>query len=236
MGEENLESAEINLQAVDDTTQFLDNEKISVEHVNFEFEQISKLHGIRRKMTIFNDMHCYQSVEKKHHRKYKYRVDIAYLDPRPFRQRHIAWKWLYAGLALIGLDVAIVFGGWLDTSSVNFMGLFIGVTVVALMTLLAFIYNSHDKVFFRTQYGKVRVIEMMNNNPDKKSFRGFITKFNMQVKKAKTSKDITQNKFLANELQELRRLKDEAMIPEEDYEKAKRRIFKHEAFKAASQT
>ena len=131
--------------------------------------------------------------------------------------------------------MAIVFGGWLDTLSVNFLGLFIGVAVVALITLLAFVYNSHDKVFFRTQYGKVKVIEMMNNNPDKKSFQSFITKFNQQIKKSKTSKNMTQNKFLASELKELRRLKDETMILEEDYETAKRRIFKHEAFKAANQ-
>ena len=74
----------------------------------------------------------------------------------------------------------------------------------------------------------------MNNNPDKDKFRGFITEFNMQIKKSKTAKNFTQNKFLARELQELRRLKDEAMIVEEEYEVAKRRIFQHEAFKAAS--
>jgi hypothetical protein len=233
MPEINIESPEIDLEGVDDATQFSDKENIPVEHVNFEFQQSNKRHGVHRDLTIFNDTHCYQSVKNKHKRKIKFRTDIAYLDPRPFRQKFIAWKWLYAGLALIGLDLAIVFGGWLDTSSINFMGLFIGVTMVALMTLLAFFYNSYDKVFYRTRYGRVKIIELMNNNPDKEAFRAFITKFNLQIKKSKTAKNFTQNKFLARELQELRRLKDETMIAEEDYESAKRRIFKHEAFKAA---
>ncbi len=46
MTEVNIESAEIDLEPVeDDTTNFSDNEQIPVEHINFEFEQNSKLHG-----------------------------------------------------------------------------------------------------------------------------------------------------------------------------------------------
>ena len=234
MSEANSEPAEIDLHGIDDTTQFSDHENIPVDHVNFEFEQHSKLRGIHTQLTIFNDTHCYQSVKLKHKRKVKYRVDIAYLDPRPFRQRYVAWRWLYASVALLGLDLAIIFGGLLDTSSVNILGLIAGITVVALMLLLGFFYFSHDKVYFRTQFGKVRVLEMMNNNPDKNTFRGFVTKFNMQIKKSKTAKGFNQNKFLTRELQELRRLKDETMVSESDYESAKRRIFKHEAFKSVS--
>ena len=234
MTEVNIESAEIDLEPVeDDTTNFSDNEQIPVEHINFEFEQCSKLHGILRKLTIFNDTHCYQSVKNKHQRKYKFRIDIAYLDPRPFRIRTIEWKWLYASIALLLLDATLFFAGWLDTSSVNFLGIFVGVMVIALMSLLAFFYNARDRVFFRSQYGRIRLVELINKNPDTESFRSFINKFVMQIKKSKTAKGLNQTKFLARELQELRRLKDETVIPVESYEKAKRVIFKHEAFSAA---
>jgi hypothetical protein len=225
---------EIDLHPVnDDTTLFSDNEKIPVEHVNFEFVQTSRLRGSFRQVTVFNDTHCYQSIKDKHRRKYKYRMDLAYLDPRPFLSRRIAWKWLYASLALWLLDVALVFSGWLDTSSINFLGLFIGVTVAASMTLLAFFYKSHDTVYFRSRFGKVRLMELINKNPDKDSFRDFINKLVMQINKSKAARDKNQGQMLTSELQELRRLKDETVIPEVSYEKAKRRIFKHEAFKAA---
>lgn len=234
MNEVNIESAEIDLEPVeDDTTNFSDSEKIPVEHINFEFEQRNKLQGFYRKMTIFNDTHCYQSVKNKHQRKYKYRIDLAYLDPRPFRTRTIAWKWLYAAVAFLFLDVTLIFTGWLDTSSVNFLGLFIAVTVIALMSLLAFFHYSHDKVFFRTLYGKIKLIELINRNPDAEKFRSFINKFVMQIKKSQTAKNFNQTKFLARELQELRRLKDETVVPVDSYEKAKRLIFKHKAFNAA---
>ena len=54
----------------------------------------------------------------------------------------------------------------------------------------------------------------------------------MQINKSKTAKSLNQNKLLTLELRELRRLKDEAIVPEVSYEKAKRVIFKHEAFSA----
>ena len=103
MPDDKMVSAEIDLQGVEDeTTQFSDEEAISVEHTNFEFEQSHKLRGIHRQLTVFNDSQCYQKIKNKHRRKYKFRLDLAYLDPRPFRIRNIVWKWLYASLALWG--------------------------------------------------------------------------------------------------------------------------------------
>ena len=228
------EAAEIDIEPLEDdnTTNFSDKEQIPVEHVNFEFEQFNKLQGISRHLTIFNDTHCYQSIKNKHQRKYKYRIDLAYLEPRPFRVRTVPWKWLYASAALWILDIVLVFTGWIETSSVNFLGLFVGITVAALMTLMAFFYYSRDTVYFRTQYGKIKLVELLNKNPDKDSFRSFINKFVMQINKCKTAKGLNQSKLLTRELQELRRLKEETVIPNQSYEKAKQLIFKHEAFSA----
>jgi hypothetical protein len=235
MTEVNIESNEIYLQGIDDdnTTNFSDDEQIPVEHVNFEFEQTSKMRGLFRKLTIFNDTHCYQSIKNKHQRKYKYRIDIAYLDPRPFRIRTVAWKWLYASLALLGLDLVLFLMGWLDNITVNSLGLVTGITVVSIMCLLAFFHYSRDIVFFRTQYGRIKLVELINKNPDNEVFRRFINKFVMQIKKCQTAKGLNQAKFLVRELQELRRLKNETIVPVESYEKAKKMIFKDKAFSAA---
>jgi len=235
MPEANLESAEIDLQGgvEDDITEFSDNEKISIDHVNFEFEQSHKLRGIHRQLTVFNESQCYQTIKNKHRRKYKFRLDLAFLDPRPFRIRNIAWKWLYASLALWGLDAVMIFAGWFDISSIYLMGLFLAITVAAILTLLAFFYLSYDTVYFRSQYGKIRLLELENKRPNPKSFRTFINNIVVQINKSKTAKGLDQSKFLAAELKELRRLKDENIVPGESYEKAKRLIFRHEAFKSS---
>ena len=229
-----MEPDEIDLKPVDDEiTQFSDDEKIPVEHVNFEFEQSNALQGMYRQFSVFNDTQCYQKVKHKHRRKYKFRVDLAYLDPRPFRIRNIVWKWLYASLALWVTDAILLFAGFFDRTSVIFLGSVTAITVAAMITLLAFFYLSNDTVYFRSRFGKVRLLELANNNPDKESFRNFINKIVVKINKSKSAKGMNQSQMLASELKELRRLKDETIVPEEAYERAKRRIFRHEAFKSA---
>lgn len=228
------ESTEIDLHGVeDDTTQFSDSEKIPVDHVDFEFAQAHKFRGVLREITIFNGNQCYQKIKLKHRRKYKFRLDLGYLDPRPFRNRNIAWNWLYGSLALWVLAIVYVVAGWLDTSSINLMGLFIVIVVVAIMTLLAFFYLSYDTVYFRSQYGKIRLLELENGRPDPKTFTAAINRIVVHINKSKSAKGLDQSKFLAAELKELRRLKEEAIVPEESYQKAKQLIFRHEAFKSA---
>ena len=142
MPDDNHDSSEIDLQPVeDDTTQFSDSEQVSVDDINFEFEQSHKLRGILREITIFNGNQCYQKIKLKHRRKYKFRLDLGYLDPRPFRNRSIAWKWLYASLVFWALAIAFVAIGWFDTSSINMMGAFTAIIITAIMTLLAFFYQ-----------------------------------------------------------------------------------------------
>ena len=234
MPETNLEPEVIDLKPVEEEeiTQFSDNEKIPVEHINFEFEQTHKFRGMHRKLTIFNNAQCYQSIQNKHRRKYKFRLDLGYLDPRPFRLRHIAWKWLYASLCLWVLAAVTIFMGWLDSSSIPSMGIFTAILLLAAMTLLAFFYRSHDTVYFRSQFGKIRLFELANNNPDKESFRGFVNQIVVQINKSKVAKEMNQSQLLASELKELRRPKDENIVPDDSYEKAKALIFRHEAFKA----
>lgn len=229
----NIEVDEIDLQPFEDVTAFSDNDKVPVEHVNFEFEQSNKLQGMLRHLTIFNDSQCYQKIKHKHRRKYKFRINLAYLDPRPFRIRHIVWKWLYTSLALWALDAGLLFTDWLEVGPTVFLGIATVTTVTALIALLAFFYLSHDTVYFRSNFGKVRLLELANNNPDKKRFRGFVNKIVVQINKSKAAKNMNQSLFLAAELKELRRLRDESIVSEKSYQKAKRRIFEHEAYRSA---
>jgi hypothetical protein len=229
----NIEVDEIDLKPVEDVTAFSDNEKIPVEHLNFEFEQSNKLQGMLRHLTVFNDSQCYQKIKHKHRRKYKFRINLAYLDPRPFRIRRIVWKWLYASLALWALDAGLLLTDWFNPGFAIFLGIVTITTVAALITLLTFFYLSHDTVYFRSNFGKIRLLELENNNPDKKNFHVFVNKIVVQINKSKTARDMNQSQFLASELKELRRLKDESIVTEESYQRAKRRIFKHGGFRSA---
>ena len=232
-----MENIQIDLESSEETTWFRDEEKVAIEKINFEFAQSSKIRGIYRKISIFNDHHCYQTIKNKHKRKYKYRVDLLFLDPRPFRERKIAWNWLYGSIGLTFIGVVMIYLGWFSnffTPSTYYVTSLIVVISAMLISLLMFMHNSYDKVIFKSQYGRVKFIEILNKYPDKNTFRKFISRFMTQVKNEKSKKNFSQSKFLTRELQQLRRLKNEDVITEEEYESGKTLIFKHKSFQVSS--
>jgi len=231
-----MENIEIDLESSEETTWFSDEEKVAIEKINFEFTQSSKIRGIYRKISIFNDHHCYQSIKNKHKRKYKYRVDLSFLDPRPFRERKVAWNWLYGSLGLALIGIVMIFLGWysgLFTPTTYYETSLIVIISAMLISLLLFMHNSYDKVVFKSQYGRVKFIEVLNKNPNKNTFRKFLSRFVKQVKNEKSKKVFSQSKFLTRELQELRRLKNEDVISGEQYESGKALIFKHKSFQVS---
>ena len=219
-----MENIQIDLESSEETTWFSDEEKVAIEKINFEFTQSSKIRGIYRKISIFNDHHCYQAIKNKHKRKYKYRVDLLFLDPRAFRERKIAWNWLYGSIGLTFIGVVMIYLGWFAdffTPSAYYEISLIVVISAMLISLLMFMHNSYDKIIFKSQYGRVKFIEIINGYPDKKTFRKFIGRFMMQIKNEKSKKNYSPSKFLTRELQELRRLKNEEVISEEEYQSGK---------------
>ena len=235
MAEINIETNEINLQSTDDSTLFSDQEKIKVEEVNFEFSQAHKLRGIYRDLMVFNNRHCYQSIKNKHQRKYKYRVDLAFLDPRPFREKTRAWGWLYAGIGLLAFTLVLGYLGWfsgiVSANSIYQMA-FILSAAAGIMSLLLFFHKFQDKVIFRAEYSKVRLIELLNNQPDKQQFNQFLSAFVSKIKEAKKDPGLDPTRAITSELKDLRRLKDDLVLSPKRYERAKGRLFKNKAFNA----
>ncbi len=224
---------EINLQSPDDTTLFDDEEDIKIEFVNFEFSQTSKLRGAELELVIFNDTHCHHKISKKGKRNHKYRINIAHLDPRPFRRRVIAKKWAYATGGSLILTLLTAFGGFFEFGSRIHLSTVSGLFVVTVLLLLMTVHHSKNRVIFRSAHGKVKILELFNHNPDKASFRQFVDQFTRQIKSAREARNLPPSSVLAKELQELRRLKDERVIPQAAYERAKKILFKHEAYKSS---
>lgn len=236
MANQLADKIEIELETSAETTWFSDDEEVKIEKINLEFEQSSKIRDIYRKITIFNHHHCYQTIKNKHKGKYRYRVDLSFLDPRPFRQRKIAWTWFMTSVALALISAGMIYMGWIAktiTPTPNY-GIAAAVVVVAmLISLRLFINNTHDKIIFKSQYGRVKYIEVINKYPNKKSFRKFLRSFVNQVKNEKAKRNYSIAKFLARELAELRRLKNEDVITENQYQSGKKEIFKHKSYQVS---
>ncbi len=236
MASQFIDNIEIDLETSAETTLFSDDEKIKIKKINLEFEQSNKLSGIYRKVTVFNDHHCYQTIKNKRKGKYRYRVDLSFLDPRPYRQRNIAWPWFFTSVSLALIGSAMVYLGWFTetVTATTYYGVSVAVVIAAMMmSLLVFISNSYDRVIFKSQYGRVRYIEIINKYPNKKACRKFLSRFVIQVKNEKARRNYSIGKFLARELQELRRLKNEEVITENEYQSGKKAIFKHKSYQVS---
>ncbi len=237
MASQFMDNIEIELETSAETTLFSDDEKVKIKKINLEFEQSSRLSGNYRKVTVFNDHHCYQAIKNKGKRKYRYLVDLYLLDPHPYRQRKVAWTWFFTSVSLALIGSAMVYLGWFAEETVTpttYYGVSVAVVIAAMMmSLLLFISNSYDRVIFKSQYGRVKYIEILNKYPDKKACRKFLSRFVKQVKNEKARRNYSIAKFLARELQELRRLKNEEVITEKEYQSGKKAIFKHKSYQVS---
>ena len=231
-----MQEIQIDIVAEEDITQFEDAEHVAVDKINHEFVQESKLKGQINEYTIFNDIHCYQSVRKKHGGKTKFRVNLSYLDPTPHREVILAKSWLITAAASFVLGLLVVYLGWF--SPIQFTDqsmLTIATTMIftfSVIALLVALLRTHDRILFHSRFGQIPILEFFNKKPDAHSFEEFIHRLSRYIGLAQQVCKYDTNKCLTLELQELRRLKKEHVISEQQYEQGKQVIFNNKAFKA----
>jgi hypothetical protein len=226
---------QIDLNADDDITLFTDDEQVLVRTINRTFQQRSRLKGVDYEFTIFNDNQCYQKVTRRHGGKHKFRINLGCLDPQPRREYNLADSWLvFAGICAI-LTFLLVYAGWIRNPPVridrSLLYILTSFSVSAcVISLLLAILKTRDTLVLYSKCGRAPVLELINNNPDHKAFTDFLDDLSRRIllSRKNMSESITQ--MLALELKELRRLRNEGVILDSQYEAAKQRIFKHEAY------
>lgn len=226
---------EIDLTAAEDITLFTDEEQVEVQTVDRVFDQQSKLRGLDYQFTIFNDIQCYQQVKRKHGRKQKFRIDLSYLDPKPVLRFRLAEGWLFTTAILAVISFILIYIGWFK-SAMSFQSdllliISIASITLTLMSLMIAILKTDNRMIFYSQFGRVPILEPLNKNPDKKSFTDFMQELSSHIISAQSKGRMDKTERLTRELKELRRLMNEEVITEQNYENAKKRIFSNKAFR-----
>ena len=228
---------QIDLRTSEDITQFTDEEQVAVDKINHEFVQENPLKGETREFTLFNDIQCYQAVRRKHGGKYKYRVNLSHLDPKPKREFILADNWLIIAAISGVIGFMLVYIGWFSDMQFDSQIMVILSALSICFCLIAFLIallKTRDRVLLYSYYGRAPVLELMNKNPDRASFAEFMALLSEHISQARENSTINSTDRLVAELKELRRLKDETVISEAVYEQAKKRIFRNPAFSQAS--
>ena len=100
----------------------------------------------------------------------------------------------------------------------------------SMISMLIFYYRTQDKLVYNSFFGNIPLFEISNHKSGNKEFELFILKLRQHIKSAQDRMSMHQR--LVGELKDLRRIRDEGKITNEQYDSARNIIFKHEAFQS----
>lgn len=194
--------------------------------INRVMVQESRFKGEVRRFEIYNDKFIKINIHNIFGDKV-YHLNMAMLEPWPSLHRRISWRWLL-GLSYFSL-ATLIYVIYLYQHPereilgrlIPFITLFL---LLAMAAFLMFLYQSPNVMEFRSRYGNSVLIRLLRNRPNKREFKHFTDELKTRVLAAGQVVPFDKTQMLAIELNELRRLTDEGVLLEHEYQEAKDRV------------
>lgn len=214
------------------SSDFDDDDHLKPERINTEYVQEQRFKGVRRRFKIFNDTQLYYSLKSfKHKDNKQHRINLSYVNARPERDCVVAWKWLSTAIATIVWSMLLVYVGIFTQYKADFI-VIVGVLLgtFSMLAIMVFYYQTQDKLIYKSFVADIPLFEVTNHKPGNKEFDTFMITLRKHIEQGQASMNMHQR--LVGELKDLRRIRDEGTISNEQYESARTVIFKHEAYQA----
>jgi len=214
------------------SSDFDDDAHLKPEHINVAFVQEQKFKGVRRTFKIFNDTQLHYTLKSFRHKdNKKHRVNLSYVSNQPERECTVAWKWLSTAFATLVWSMLLLYIGLFTQFKADYIAI-VGVLLgtFSMIAMLTFYYRTQDKLIYRSFFGNISLFEVSNHKPGNREFDLFMEKLRQHIKLAQDK--LSMHHRLVGELKDLRRIRDEGKISNEQYESARDIIFKHEAFQS----
>lgn len=213
-----------------------DDAHLKPERVNVRYEQEQKFKGVKRTFKIFNDTQLHYTLKSFRYKDNKqHRVNLAYINARPDRECTVSWNWLSTAFATIVWSLLLLYVGLFTQYKADYI-VIVGVLLgtFSMISMLIFYYRTQDKLIYKSQVGNIPLFEVSNHKPGNREFDEFMGKLEQHI--SYSQKKLTMHQRLVGELKDLRRVRDEGKISNEQYESARNVIFKHEAFQSKQNT
>lgn len=199
--------------------------------IDFTYTQQNKFRGITRFFKIYNDIYLHKSIQSFRNKKIvETRINLTYINSEPVREKFFAKRWFYTAL-LSGAFAAFFLWIGVSFSSDMMRPYLISLSVIGLTTSvlasLIFYYRSQDKIFFRSNYSEVPLIELFYK-PKQPEYLEFVEALKTHIENAQTRQGLSYQQRLKGELTDLRRLNEEGVIETAEYEHARSLILKHD--------
>lgn len=197
--------------------------------VNREITQRSTINGCQAHFRIFNDRYLGIWTERFGSGTKGYSFDIRYLNPKPRRQLHISWGWL--GLAAALLCIAVMLGITINQApppavSHPALPFALGAGGAGMIALAVAMYRSGLRLAWFSLHGRIRLVELMIDQPSRADVQAFASDLKDRIMRAHNAQKVDPALWLSAELREHRRLKEEGILTEAIYAKAKERILR----------
>jgi len=209
-----------------------DDAHLKPERINLAYVQEQKFKGVRRTFKIFNDTQLHYTLKSFRHKdNKKHRINLSYVNLHPERECVVAWNWLSTAFATIVWSMLLFYVGLFTQYQADYIVIVaILLGTFSMLSMLIFYYRTQDKLIYSSFIGNIPLFEVSNHKSGNQEFDLFIVKLRQHIKVAQDKLPMHQR--LVGELKDLRRIRDEGTISNEQYESARNIIFKHEAFQS----
>jgi hypothetical protein len=221
-------SEEITLySAVSTHTEEDENNVPDTQAASLKFTQLDKARSLGKKFILYDNKQLsvseYQLKSKR-----QYWVELSYLQDKAQSKWHIAWAWFwmwlgFSILSAIAGSVALYPIFAISVAQASAAALILA--CVSVLCLFALYRKSHRVLRLFTLNGNLPVIELLNNNPNRKVFNQFVQALQKRIQLAHSKQYLSKDERLAAELAQHRQLKQHKIITAEQYENAKNRLF-----------
>lgn len=208
--------------------------KLDPRRLSPAFVQENRLKGTMSKFELYNKTYLFQT--RRHYRDQapcKYRINLAWLDPKPETVQVIAWNWVSAALATAIWATVFFYVAYFTDLKIEYVeSAGVLMSTLTVISLCLFFYYSEHKLVFNSYLSNVPLIEIDLNKPDKLNFDTFVHDIRSGIYAGWQNKDIQQ--MLVGEIRELRRLRDEGILSEDTYLRARTEILNHREYQIKS--
>jgi len=155
-----------------------------------------------------------------------YSVQLLALADKSHIRLHIAWRWLWFFI----VSVIALSGFWFAPSVFAKLGTFefsyvAGFTLTAILSLVMFVLKLSRKRVFVSRLTGVKLFDILISNPNYRAYKAFLRNIDQSLINARKFWNLKPEHQVAGEMRMLRRLAEEKIIKQSEYEKAKKKLF-----------
>jgi hypothetical protein len=185
--------------------------------INRRFEQLSNWRRRRAVFTVFNEYHVAIETSGLGRKPRGYQFDLSFLSSRPNRVIRIDWTLALLALALLAVGVGTLVYGTVAVL------LSVALLMGGFCALLLALCRSSDRLVYLSKHGRAPLLVLQNKTPDPTALQSFTTELGQRIRRGR-HRWPDRRSYLSAELREHRRLHEEGILSQQEYERIKRRI------------